>query len=208
MAQCLMDHGRAAAGVEVADTLDHVEKKGMEARAAGEWARATGVVEPMRQQLQKKFLPKGLAPMAGAMDIDELRAARMPAACSAVCTPGRDARPEHAPAGLRRGQVGPVVDGVAPNGNVRPRAGGEGQHRDRRRLAPAVASHCELGGSSALLAHSSRSFPVVLYNRCKGDSVGGAGACFLCGLQATGEVHKCEVSGRLAALGPRTGDEL
>jgi len=72
MAQCVIDSGRAV-GADVMQTLDHVEKVGMQRQGSAEWGRATKEVAPLRKSLQKRFLQHGLAESATTMDIDELR---------------------------------------------------------------------------------------------------------------------------------------
>ena len=76
MAQCVVDSGRRV-GIEVANTLNHVERKGMEMQDCVAWDTAVAEVEPMRAQLQRTYLSHGLARSAGAMDIDELRVCQL-----------------------------------------------------------------------------------------------------------------------------------
>ena len=76
MAQCVVDAGRRV-GIEISNALDHVETKGLDMQERAGWDRAVTEVEPMRTQLQRSFLPKGLAASAGEMGIDELRVCQL-----------------------------------------------------------------------------------------------------------------------------------
>ena len=69
MEKCVVEHGRAV-GVEPAQTLAHVER-------AGPWIRAVDTVNPLREKLQRSFLPGGVAKTQDEMGIDELRVAQV-----------------------------------------------------------------------------------------------------------------------------------
>ena len=69
MEKCVVEQGRAV-GVEPAQTLAHVER-------AGPWIRAVDTVNPLREKLQRSFLPGGVAKTQDEMGIDELRVAQV-----------------------------------------------------------------------------------------------------------------------------------
>jgi hypothetical protein len=75
LAQCVIDHGQQA-GVEPTRTLAAVEAAGVQRQAQVELSRAVGEVEPLRNRLQRRFLPHGPA-APGAMGIDELRVSQV-----------------------------------------------------------------------------------------------------------------------------------